>query len=123
MLYLQWKECFYKRCVCIHSGHFCISCLLLRELCCVNSLQHHQRPSDEAHSKVHNQCLDGGSSDDTNVHSRDTFSQVHTGNTDCSCVLLDDDSIPFQNKSASIDCDDLMRKAYGTTFIQSTNLF
>ena len=65
-------------------------------------------------------CLDGGGSDDTTVHSRDTFSQVHTGNTDCSCMLLDDDSTPFQNKSASIDCDDLMRKAYGTTLIQSS---
>ena len=40
------KNAICKRCVCVRSGHPCVSCLPLRERRCINMLQHRQRPPD-----------------------------------------------------------------------------
>ena len=72
-----------KRCVCVRSGRPCVSCLPLRERCCVNTLQHRQRPLDGFVKKGVHDKSDNSNGDHTSVGSVadfdvNTSSQVPT---------------------------------------------
>jgi len=58
--------------------------------------------------------LDGdhATSDSVPVSDMDTSSQVPNNNIDSNCVSFDANSSP-------VDCDSLMKRAYGATLIQS----
>jgi len=66
-------------------------------------------------SDISNSQLEDGdhvTSDCVTVSDIDTSSQVLNNNIDSSCVS-------FDVNSSSVDCDSLMKKAYGATLIQS----
>ena len=115
------KNAVCKRCVCVQSERPCVSYLPLRERRCVNTLQHRQQPLDGFVKKgVHDKSdnLNGdhmsfGSVADFDVN---TSSQVPTNSSDSNSVSLAADPTPLDN---FVDCDSLMRKAYGATLIQS----
>ena len=121
------KNAVCKRCVCVRSGRPCVSCLPLREHRCINTLQHRQRlPDGSVKGGVRGNSgdmpLQGGHASvapiaDTDVNAS---SQVPTNGSDTNCIS------PAANLSSwdnSVDCDSLMRKAYGATLIQSGSCF
>ena len=115
------KNAVCKRCVCFRSGRPCVSCLPLRECRCVNTLQHCQRPLDgfvKKGMRDKSDNLNGDHASDGSVADFDvnTSSQVPTNSSDSNSVSLAADPAPLDN---FVDCDSLMRKAYGATLIQS----
>ena len=101
----------------------CVSCLPLRERHCINTLQHRQRPPDGSvkggvRDNSDDMPLQGGHTSiapiaDTDVNAS---SQVPTNGSDTNCISPAANLNSWDN---FVDCDSLMRKAYGATLIQS----